>query len=114
MTMIDDDYRPGDEFDWDQSRDDQHCQHGTFIGSWWGPDLMCQWCEDGISVAEMRAYYRRERERRADTALGIAWVILEVLPPTGANLTWWVKYAPVLIQQYGVTDADLERWERHA
>lgn len=69
MTLIDDDYRPGDEYDWDQSRDDQHCEHGTFIGSWWGPDLMCQWCEGGVSVAEMHAYYAAQRQREYDKAV---------------------------------------------
>src|SRR5210317_2672780 len=23
----------------------QYCHHGTFIGSWWGPDYMCAHCE---------------------------------------------------------------------
>lgn len=23
----------------------QYCRHGTFIGSWWGPDYMCPYCE---------------------------------------------------------------------
>lgn len=111
-AMIDEDYRPGDEYDWDQSDDSQYCQHGTFTGSWWGPDLLCQWCEDGVSVAEMRAWRQRQRELRADTALGIAWAVLEHVPVTGTSLDWWVKYAPVLIDQYGVTEADLQRWEQ--
>jgi hypothetical protein len=44
---IDEDYRYGDEWDWDQSDPAQYCEHGTFIGSWWGPDLMCWRCEMG-------------------------------------------------------------------
>jgi hypothetical protein len=56
-----DDYRPGDEFDWDQSDDSQHCQHGTFIGSAWGPDLLCGWCESGATEAEYRGYLARIR-----------------------------------------------------
>jgi hypothetical protein len=43
----DDDYVPGDEYDWDRSDDGQYCRHGTFIGSWWGPDLLCIQCECG-------------------------------------------------------------------
>ena len=109
--MTSDDYIEGDQYDWDQSDDSQHCEHGTFIGSWWGPDLMCQWCEDGISVAEMRRIHEGQRRRRADKALGIAWCILECVPVDATSLAWWMKYAPVLIEQYGVTDADLERWE---
>jgi hypothetical protein len=42
-----DDYQTGDEFDWDKSDSSQYCEHGTFIGSWWGPDLMCGRCEGG-------------------------------------------------------------------
>ena len=45
--MIDDDYHYGDEWDWDQSDPRQYCVHGTFVGSWWGPDLMCWKCEMG-------------------------------------------------------------------
>lgn len=35
--------------------DDTHCEHGTFVGGWAGPDYMCHWCEQGISVEELRA-----------------------------------------------------------
>ena len=45
VTEPSDDYEPGDEFDWDRNDDNQYCKHGTFIGSWWGPDLMCLACE---------------------------------------------------------------------
>lgn len=45
--MIDDDYQYGDEWDWDKNDPRQYCKHGTFIGSWWGPDLMCWKCEIG-------------------------------------------------------------------
>ena len=37
----------GDEFDWDQNNPAQRCKHGTFIGSWAGPDIMCHRCEEG-------------------------------------------------------------------
>lgn len=29
-----------------------HCEHGTFVGDWAGPDYMCGWCEDGVSDYE--------------------------------------------------------------
>jgi len=45
--MWDDDYEYGDEWDWDKGDSRQYCKHGTFIGSWWGPDLMCWKCEIG-------------------------------------------------------------------
>lgn len=44
---IDEDYQYGDEWDWDKSDPRQYCKHGTFIGSWWGPDIMCYHCEIG-------------------------------------------------------------------
>jgi hypothetical protein len=45
--MENDDYQTGDEFDWDQSDSSQYCRHGRFIGSWWGPDILCGACEAG-------------------------------------------------------------------
>lgn len=48
MTIEDDDdYSEGDRYDWDRSDPAQYCRHGTFIGSWWGPDLLCARCELG-------------------------------------------------------------------
>ncbi len=44
---IDDDYEIGDEYDWDRSDRSQYCKHGKFIGSWWGPDILCGYCEAG-------------------------------------------------------------------
>jgi hypothetical protein len=35
--------------------DATHCVHGSFVGDWAGPDYLCGWCEDGISVSEMLA-----------------------------------------------------------
>lgn len=41
-----------DQLGYDADHDDpsQFCEHGTFIGSWWGPDYLCHWCEAGVSV----------------------------------------------------------------
>ncbi len=66
--MTDVDYQPGDEFDWDQSDDSQHCKHGTFIGSWWGPDLMCWFCEEGVSDQEYAEYRQHQAEQRQRTS----------------------------------------------
>jgi len=37
--------------DYDEDLDDprQRCMHGTFIGSWWGPDYLCGACEMGAT-----------------------------------------------------------------
>lgn len=59
-----------DRYDEDYSDPRQRCQHGTFIGSWWGPDYLCGWCEDGVSRSEQlaalraQARYRQTREVR--------------------------------------------------
>jgi hypothetical protein len=45
----------------------QYCPHGTFIGSWWGLDYLCGWCEDGISVAEMHTILRQRAYNQAQT-----------------------------------------------
>lgn len=47
---MDEDYEYGDEWDWDRNDKKQYCEHGTFIGSWWGPDLLCGECESYDSV----------------------------------------------------------------
>jgi hypothetical protein len=44
--------------------DATHCEHGTFVGGWDGPDYLCQWCEDGVALEEYQAI-GRERESRA-------------------------------------------------
>jgi hypothetical protein len=43
--VIEDDYEVGDEYDWDRNDRSQYCKHGKFIGSWWGPDILCVYCE---------------------------------------------------------------------
>ncbi len=47
FMVIEDDYQYGDEWDWDQNDKSQYCRHGKFIGSWWGPDILCGYCEAG-------------------------------------------------------------------
>ena len=58
-----DDYTDADRYDWDYNDSNQYCVHGKFIGSWAGPDILCQWCEDGISIAEMNAILTIQRIR---------------------------------------------------
>jgi hypothetical protein len=36
-----------DEYGGDFNDPSQRCRHGTFIGTWSGPDYMCGWCESG-------------------------------------------------------------------
>lgn len=44
--------------------DATHCEHGTFVGGWAGPDYMCHWCEDGVSLAEYQSLLHDYAERR--------------------------------------------------
>lgn len=61
-------------YDGDLNDDSQRCQHGTFIGSWWGPDYLCWACEEGISVEEYRAYQERvAARRRRELAISMAF-----------------------------------------
>jgi hypothetical protein len=45
--IMEEDYTEDDRYDWDRNDSSQYCKHGTFIGSWWGPDLLCVYCETG-------------------------------------------------------------------
>lgn len=45
--MLDQDYTESDRWDWDHEDPRQYCRHGSFIGSWWGPDILCSHCEMG-------------------------------------------------------------------
>lgn len=54
------------EYDGDLQDENQRCEHGKFIGSWWGPDILCGYCESGISTEEMERGHlqgRRYNER---------------------------------------------------
>jgi hypothetical protein len=74
-------------YDGDLSDPSQRREHGTFTGSWWGPDYMCGMCESGVSQEDVlescvaAAIKNREHfvrlvwgERGLDRALGgIDW-----------------------------------------
>jgi hypothetical protein len=45
FDYADKEYEYGDEWDWDKNDSSQYCKHGNFIGSWWGPDILCILCE---------------------------------------------------------------------
>lgn len=56
-----------------------YCEHGTYVGGC-GADLMCQWCEDGISLAEARRIVTAERTRKTrETAERTAKFINDLL-----------------------------------
>lgn len=43
---------------------DEYCIHGTYVGWWGGPDYMCGYCEDGISIYEYALMGAREKIRK--------------------------------------------------
>jgi len=47
-----------------------YCSHGTFVGDPYGPDLMCFWCEMGVSDEDYNAHLRWEK-LRADAKWGL-------------------------------------------
>jgi hypothetical protein len=52
-------------YDADHDDPSQYCIHGTWIGSWWGPDYLCGYCEMGVTVKEMQIAAKRAKKRRA-------------------------------------------------
>ena len=84
------DYTEDDRYDWDRSDDRQYCRHGSFIGSWWGPDLLCHWCESGEeppTPAEQRANDLRRVDEISDRFDQMVSTIVND-PKIVAEVTW--------------------------
>jgi hypothetical protein len=97
-------------YDADHQDDSQYCKHGTFIGSWWGPDYLCGWCEDGISVAEVREIHKAQRRAQIEKLAETERNVLAALPFNATHLHWWVhSFAPHMLQQARVFTED--DWE---
>lgn len=47
--------------DYEYRRD--HCKHGSYVGTWDGPDILCGACEDGLSLYEyaLKCAYNEQR-----------------------------------------------------
>lgn len=50
--------------DWAGSPHDRHCVHGTPIGDPFGPDYLCGYCEDGVTLAEYFATQSLQAKRQ--------------------------------------------------
>jgi hypothetical protein len=50
-----------DTYDPEFRQEIDYCIHGTYIGPPSGADILCGYCEDGISLAEFRAMGKRQR-----------------------------------------------------
>jgi len=84
---------------YDADHDDprQYCIHGTFIGSWWGPDYLCPACEQGIPLL-LWTYYGAKREVRRLERHPMGWLMHFDLndrnyaePYSAALATEWTK-----------------------
>jgi hypothetical protein len=87
-----DDYMTIEDLAFEDDRDDRddrptqsyydgdHCEHGVYVGGC-GIDWVCQWCEDGVSAAEVKRIYAarqlREVRERADRAALMLAKLLE-------------------------------------
>lgn len=75
-------------YDADHSDARQYCEHGTWIGSWWGPDYLCGYCEEGVTMAEL--IVAREYQARRERVLG-RWRLKKLywkLRREGINPSW--------------------------
>ena len=98
---IEDDYTEADRWDWDQEDSSQCCQHGTFIGSWWGPDILCWACEDGLSLAEYELVIAHRSLRRVEEQINRLWPFNEQMMQT-------------IARQYGWNSEVIDFLEKHA
>jgi len=85
------------DHDEDMSDQRQFCIHGTFIGSWWGPDYMCGYCEDGISVAEMLQGQAAQRVRRAKANMDECEMVVRVITDAMANRPYDAGVAQAMV-----------------
>lgn len=79
---IDDDYTEADRWDWDYNDFRQRCRHGQFIGSSWGPDIICGRCEMGEdpTIAEMLREIYAETKRLDDSAQVVTNFVSKIAP----------------------------------
>lgn len=100
---------PDEDLGYDADHDDerQFCEHGTFIGSWWGPDYLCQWCEDGTSVTEMRSMILARRQREADEIAAHADTTLQMLHASARDHRERARFLCVVVPY--IADSDQAR-----
>ncbi len=87
--------------------DDTHCIHGCYIGYPGGPDYLCQYCEDGISVAELVEMNRRDRIANARLLVTMMENIQAKVPFKSSTATWLVQYVYDEVDRKGLSEADI-------
>lgn len=77
-----DDYTEEDRWDWDYNDIRQRCRHGAFIGSSWGPDIICGKCEMGEdpTIAEMLLELYTRTKRIDDSVQTITTFVGKIAP----------------------------------
>ncbi len=88
---------------------DGYCPHGNYVGGC-GPDLMCGWCEDGISPAQADATVRAWRTRTIREAAQRAERMLARLLATGR---WGGIDAASMAQESSYVANPRSRYGRH-
>lgn len=71
------------EYDGDLCDDDQRCEHGIFIGSSWGPDILCGYCEEGISAEEMERSILLDRHYSANKTFRMMIPVISTIHQEG-------------------------------
>lgn len=89
-------------YDADHEDPSQYCQHGTWIGSWWGPDYLCHWCELGYSAEEQRAELQHQFERVCRRSLDEAVATYDVV----------IKIMTEHVVKGTITSTDVWNWIR--
>lgn len=89
-----------------------YCQHGTYIGSPYGPDYMCMWCEDGISAKKMHAIVAKRMEMSKKHDVDLLWhlytSVTRAMPTFRADVaTFLTEYLPQQAEDRGLTEDDL-------
>ena len=80
MTQYGDLYDEDTQTLYDPPDGSTRCKHGTYIGTPGGPDLMCGWCEDGVSDEDFALYLHNQEQAAKRThirhTLTVFWILL--------------------------------------
>jgi hypothetical protein len=88
-------------YDADVSDPSQYCRHGTFIGSWWGPDYTCGACESGYEPTDGYLEWRNRKRR-----------IAAIKPRTRIGASTLRGIAAYMIERLRLEDAAKDAWNK--
>lgn len=88
--------------------DGDHCEHGVYVGGC-GIDWMCEWCESGISAAEVTRIYAARKLREVRERADRAALLLAKLLEHGMRASDAQKFA----QESSYVGNPLTRYGRH-